>query len=170
MNRLPSDRRFTWNMKTYFLWKIKKNISKCRLLQLYSLSINSDMFTRSNLGTILQNIVIMWRHYSGDLSIGNLQKRIYCIGIKQRFHPNFNYGITPDKALFSQKSIDISYFLGKTHMGTHQKCLALQMSTHNICFHPEIRNILCGYPLLSAAMLWDWMGQSLPILIAELTR
>ena len=27
------------------------------------------------------------------------------------------------------------------------------MSTHNIWFHGEIRNILCGYPLLSAAML-----------------
>ena len=26
------------------------------------------------------------------------------------------------------------------------------MSTHNICFHREIRKILCGYPLLSLAM------------------
>ena len=26
------------------------------------------------------------------------------------------------------------------------------MSTHNICFHREIRKILCGYPLLSEAM------------------
>ena len=26
------------------------------------------------------------------------------------------------------------------------------MSTHNICFHQEIRKILCGYPLLSVAM------------------
>ena len=26
------------------------------------------------------------------------------------------------------------------------------MSTHNICFHGEIRKILCGYPLLSVAM------------------
>ena len=26
------------------------------------------------------------------------------------------------------------------------------MSTHNICFHGEIRKILCGYPLLSAAV------------------
>ena len=25
------------------------------------------------------------------------------------------------------------------------------MSTHNICFHGEIRKILCGYPLLSVA-------------------
>ena len=29
----------------------------------------------------------------------------------------------------------------------------LLISTHNIWFHGEIRNILCGYPLLSAAML-----------------
>ena len=27
------------------------------------------------------------------------------------------------------------------------------MSTHNICFHREIRKILCGYPLLSVAMI-----------------
>ena len=26
------------------------------------------------------------------------------------------------------------------------------MSTHNICFHGEIRKILCGYSLLSVAM------------------
>ena len=29
------------------------------------------------------------------------------------------------------------------------------MSTHNICFRGEIRNILCGYPLLSVAM-FQW--------------
>ena len=27
------------------------------------------------------------------------------------------------------------------------------MSTHNICFHGEIRKILCGYPLSPVAML-----------------
>ena len=27
------------------------------------------------------------------------------------------------------------------------------MSTHNICIHQEIRKILCGYPLLSVAMI-----------------
>ena len=27
------------------------------------------------------------------------------------------------------------------------------MSTHNICFCGEIRKILCGYPLLSVAMV-----------------
>ena len=27
------------------------------------------------------------------------------------------------------------------------------MSTHNICFCQEIRKILCGYPLLSVAMI-----------------
>ena len=30
---------------------------------------------------------------------------------------------------------------------------ALLMSTHNICFRPEIRKILCGYPLLSVAIV-----------------
>ena len=29
---------------------------------------------------------------------------------------------------------------------------ALLMSTHNICFHGEIRKILCGYPFFSGAM------------------
>ena len=28
------------------------------------------------------------------------------------------------------------------------------MSTHKICFHREIRKILCGYPLLSVAMVF----------------
>ena len=28
------------------------------------------------------------------------------------------------------------------------------MSTHNVCFHEEIRKILCGYPLLSVAMMF----------------
>ena len=28
------------------------------------------------------------------------------------------------------------------------------MSTHNICFHREIRKILRGYPLLSVAMIY----------------
>ena len=27
------------------------------------------------------------------------------------------------------------------------------MSTHNICFRREIRKIICGYPLLSVAMI-----------------
>ena len=29
------------------------------------------------------------------------------------------------------------------------------MSTHNICFHGEIRKILCGYLLLSGAMVYS---------------
>ena len=28
------------------------------------------------------------------------------------------------------------------------------MSTHNICYRGEIRKILCGYPLLSVAMIF----------------
>ena len=44
------------------------------------------------------------------------------------------------------------------------------MSTHNICFCREIRIILCGYPLLSVAMLLsasglDSLGVSLGISI-----
>ena len=39
-------------------------------------------------------------------------------------------------------------------MGTHEKHLgeALLMSTHNICFCAEIREILSGYALLSGAV------------------
>ena len=32
------------------------------------------------------------------------------------------------------------------------------MSTHNICFHREIRKILCGDPLLSVAMYKELVG------------
>ena len=35
------------------------------------------------------------------------------------------------------------------------------MSTHNICFHREIRKILCGYPLLSVAMMFYSATKSL---------
>ena len=38
------------------------------------------------------------------------------------------------------------------------------MSTHNICFHGEIRKILCGYPLLSVAKRgWWWMDEEVKI-------
>ena len=64
--------------------------------------------------------------------------------------------IATDKAPFSsEKCWYLSYFSMKTYVvGTHLKYLteALLMSTHNICFHGEIRIILCGYPLLSVAM------------------
>ena len=33
------------------------------------------------------------------------------------------------------------------------------MSTHNICFRREIRKILCGYPLLSVAMILEIKGK-----------
>ena len=48
----------------------------------------------------------------------------------------------------------------KTYVvGTHLKHLAeaLLMSTHNICFRGLIRKI-CGYPLLSVAMLFDFQS------------
>ena len=35
------------------------------------------------------------------------------------------------------------------------------MSTHNICFHQEIRKILCGYPLLSVAMKFCYKNMAL---------
>ena len=77
--------------------------------------------------------------------------------------------IATDKALFSsEKCWYLSYFSTKTYVvGTHQKrlavvllmsthnkcCEALLMSTHNICFCQEIRKMLCGYSLLSVAMV-----------------
>ena len=38
------------------------------------------------------------------------------------------------------------------------------MSTHNICFCREIRKILCGYPLLSVAMVFSVHMKKLCIL------
>ena len=65
--------------------------------------------------------------------------------------------IATDKALFSsEKCWYLSYFSIKTYVvGTHQKHLGetLLMSTHNIWFRGEIRKMLCGYPLLSVAMV-----------------
>ena len=58
-------------------------------------------------------------------------------------------------AFFIQKMLISFLFLNKNICcGTHLKRLgeALLMSTYNICFHREIRKILCGYPLLSVAM------------------
>ena len=31
------------------------------------------------------------------------------------------------------------------------------MSTHNVCFHREIRKILCGYPLLHVSVAMYFM-------------
>ena len=41
-------------------------------------------------------------------------------------------------------------------MGTRKKYLGdvFLMNTHNVWFHREIRKILCGYPLISEAMLF----------------
>ena len=43
---------------------------------------------------------------------------------------------------------------GQLSVSGERMCLSevLLMSTHNICFHGEIRKVLCGYPLLSGAM------------------
>ena len=51
------------------------------------------------------------------------------------------------RSFFQSKHIDIFLISPRKHMlqcGTHQKHLTevLLMSTHNICFHREIRNIL----------------------------
>ena len=48
------------------------------------------------------------------------------------------------------------------------------MSTHNICFHREIRKILCGYSLLSVAMLlmrthYVWFIEELEKIFSELS-
>ena len=45
------------------------------------------------------------------------------------------------------------------------------MSIHNICFHGEIRKILCGYSLLSVAMITAsslYVDQSSVLLAASL--
>ena len=47
--------------------------------------------------------------------------------------------------LFLHENICFGYSLEAPRRGA-------SMSTHNICFHGEIRKILYGYPLLSVAM------------------
>ena len=62
--------------------------------------------------------------------------------------------MAPDKALFSFKKYQyFSYFCKKTCCGYSLEVPWQLMSTHNICFHAEIRKIICGYLLLSGAML-----------------
>ena len=41
----------------------------------------------------------------------------------------------------SEYKVNIFLILSQKHVGTHQKCLVevLLMSTHNICFHGDIR-------------------------------
>ena len=64
--------------------------------------------------------------------------------------------IATDKPFFHPKNADIFLISPRKHVvGTHYKRLTevLLMSTHNICFRGEIRKILCGYPLLSVAIV-----------------
>ena len=56
--------------------------------------------------------------------------------------------IAPDKTHFSPKNTDFSYFSTKTYVVKFiRKCLkeVLLMSTHNICFHGETRNVFKGH-------------------------
>ena len=71
----------------------------------------------------------------------------------------FRYPIVPDKALFQKKKKKNGNLLispQKHVAGIHYKChtMALLMSTHNICCHEVISNILLipGYP--SYLELW----------------
>ena len=56
-----------------------------------------------------------------------------------------NLTMALNKALFSTQNTDFFLISPQKHFSTE----ALLMSTHNICFHEEIRKIFCGYPLLS---------------------
>ena len=63
--------------------------------------------------------------------------------------------IAPNKMLFSAKKYYFFLFLHKNICSGYSiEALieALLMSTHNICFHGEIRKIFTYYPLLSRAM------------------
>ena len=64
--------------------------------------------------------------------------------------------IAPDKVIFfKQKAVKFLYFSTKTYlMGTHQKHLSevLLMSTHNICFHGEIRKNIIWIP----SLIWSF--------------
>ena len=60
--------------------------------------------------------------------------------------------LSTDKALFFIRKMLITFlFLDETICCGYS--LEALMSTHNICIRREIRKILCGYPLLSVAML-----------------
>ena len=56
-------------------------------------------------------------------------------------------------AFFHPKNADLFLISRRIHMLWVLTSEALLMSTHNICIRREIRKILCGYPLLSVAMM-----------------
>ena len=77
--------------------------------------------------------------------------------------------IALDKMLFSIQKYWFFYFSIKTYVeSTHYKRLAeaLLMSTHNICFHGEIRQIFTWYPLLSRPMNYIHADMSQPLTIS----
>ena len=63
MNSLPS-RGFTWNIKSYFLWKTMKNVYECRLLQswfaLWGLRIITVIVNLSALESLQIVLQHMW--------------------------------------------------------------------------------------------------------------
>ena len=41
--KISLDRQFTWNIKTYFLWKIKKKKTECLLLEIWLGTLRVDL-------------------------------------------------------------------------------------------------------------------------------
>ena len=73
------------------------------------------------------------------------------------------FDIAPDEVLSVRKVLIFFFFCMKTYVvGTHYKHLgeALLMSTNNICFHAEIRKIICCYPLLSRVCLINFVSST----------
>ena len=71
--------------------------------------------------------------------------------LSHTFFREFIESIATDRALFSSEKMLISFlFLHEN------KCCGYSLEapgTHNISFRGEIRKVLCGYPLLSVAMV-----------------
>ena len=66
--------------------------------------------------------------------------------------------LTNDIVSFKQRGPDIFLISPQKHnyvVWTQKRLsdvLLISTGTHNICFHGEIRKVLCGYPILYGAM------------------
>ena len=84
------------------------------------------------------------RELTGAVKAYNPGTYVTCLGLRYNTK-SYLISIAPDKMPFlTKKMCYFSYFTTKTYVvGTHLKCLteSLLMSTHNICFHGEIRKI-----------------------------
>ena len=103
-------------------------------------------------------MVLSWLLFSSiGIVIARYQKKMLkekeVFGAKIWFQVN---NIATDKALFSSEKMLISFLFLHENICCGYSLEAPRRGAsneyHNVCFHGEIRKILCGYPLLSVAM------------------